>query len=192
MAYLQIKGANKQCFNWFIVLVSQVFISLVRITVSSVMAMNGCEDSIIVSPSLIKWKPVFIKQFDLGIGEEWLPQVGVGADETIDEPSEELVELTSDLTEWLSNLPDVGSTMDCDDSDGMFWKVMQLDAIENTDTASDDWSCNRVVKPPTKRLKLSLASSRRKGKRAESKMLTTTAPLQDCANQSFHCSSEFS
>ena len=162
------------------------------------MAVNGSVDSIIVSPSLIKWKTVFIEQFDLGIGEEWLPWVGVGADETIDEPNEEFAELTSDVTEWLSSLPDVGSIMDCDDGDGdgMFGrKGMQLYAIENTDTTSDDWSCNRgddVVKPPTKRLKLSLASSRKKSKRTESKMLTTTAPLKDCTNQSFHCSSEFS
>ena len=152
------------------------------------MAVNGSVDSIIVSPSLIKWKPVFIKQFDLGIGEEWLPRMGVGTDETIDEPNEELAELTSDVTEWLSSLPDVGSIMDCDDGEGTSGgKSMQLDAIENTDTTSDDWSCNRgdnVVKPPTKRLKLSLASSRRKSKRTESKMLTTTAPLKDCANQS--------
>ena len=75
------------------------------------MAVNGTSGEPIVSPSLIKWNPVFIEQFDLGIGEEWLPRVGVGTDETIDEPSEELAELTSDVTQWLSGLPDVWIVM---------------------------------------------------------------------------------
>ena len=151
------------------------------------MAVNGTSGEPIVSPSLIKWKPVFIEQFDLGIGEEWLPRVGVGTDETIDEPSEELAELTSDVTQWLSGLPDVESIMDCDDGDrSTFGKSVQLDAIKNTDTASDGWSYNRVddvVKPPAKRLKLSLASSRRKSKITKSETLTTSAPLKDCNNQ---------
>ena len=125
------------------------------------MAVNDTSGEPIVSPSLIKWKPVFIEQFDLGIGEEWLLRVGVGTNETIDEPSEELAELTSDVTQWLSGL--LGSIMDCDDGDSSsFGKSVQLDAIKNTDATSDDWSYNRVnnvVKPPTKRLKLSLASS---------------------------------
>ena len=151
------------------------------------MAVNGTSGEPIVSPSLIKWNPVFIEQFDLGIGEEWLPRVGVGTDETIDEPSEELAELTSDVTQWLSGLPDVGSIMDCDDGDSSsFGKSVQLDAIKNTDTASDGWSYNRVdnvVKPPPKQLKLSLASSRRKSKITERETLTTSAPLKDCNNQ---------
>ena len=50
------------------------------------MAENG-RDLPIVSPSLLKWKPVFIEQFNLGIGEEWLPRVGMG-DETSDEVTE--------------------------------------------------------------------------------------------------------
>ena len=153
------------------------------------MAVNGTSGEPIVSPSLIKWNPVFIEQFDLGIGEEWLPRVGVGTDETIDEPSEELAELTSDVTQWLSGLPDVGSIMDCDDGDSSsFGKSVQLDAIKNTDTASDGWSYNgvdNVVKPPPKQLKLSLASSRRKSKITERETLTTSAPLKDCNNQ-FH------
>ena len=72
------------------------------------MATQNNNDLPIVSPSLIKWKPVFIEQFDLGIGEEWLPRVGLA-----DETSEELSEITSDVTEWLSSIPDVGSVMDC-------------------------------------------------------------------------------
>ena len=67
--------------------------------------------------------------------------MGVGTDETIDEPSEELAEVTSNVMEWLSSLPNVGSIMDCDDGDSMFGKVMQLDTIENTDITSDKWSC---------------------------------------------------
>ena len=79
--------------------------------------------------------------------------------------------------------------MDCDDGDSSsFGKSVQLDAIKNTDTASDGWSYNRVdnvVKPPPKQLKLSLASSRRKSKITERETLTTSAPLKDCNNQ-FH------
>jgi len=36
----------------------------------------------VVSPLLIKWKPVFIEKFDLGIGEEWLPRAGLADDGT--------------------------------------------------------------------------------------------------------------
>lgn len=35
------------------------------------MAANG-SDLAIVSPTLINWKSIFIEQFGLGIGDEWL------------------------------------------------------------------------------------------------------------------------
>ena len=135
------------------------------------MAENG-RDLPIVSPSLLKWKPVFIEQFDLGIGEEWLPRVGMG-----DETSDEVTECTSDVTEWLSRLPDVGSVMECDEDESM--------SMWSADVTRNNESSNGSVKPtrnnestdgsvkPTKRLKLSLSRTKNK---------TATAPLKDCSN----------
>ena len=73
-------------------------------------------------PLLIKWKPVFIEQFDLGIGEEWLPRVGLA-----DETSDELREVTSDVMEWLPSIPDVGSVMDCDEDESFSGDIMSKD-----------------------------------------------------------------
>ena len=56
----------------------------------------------VVSPSLIKWKPVFIEKFDLGIGEEWLPRVGLTDDGTANS-SDKLTDTASDVIEWLFN-----------------------------------------------------------------------------------------
>ena len=133
------------------------------------MATNGSasgRDLPIVSPSLVKWKPVFIEQFDLGIREEWLPRVGLA-----DETSDELTDLTSDVTEWLSSLSDVGSVMECD--------VGESTSMWSSDIKSNNESGNVNVKP-TKRLKLSLSNSRTKVKTSESK--PATAHLKDCTN----------
>ena len=67
------------------------------------MTTNGSasgSDLPIVNHLLIKWKPVYIEQFDLGIGKEWLLCVGLAY-------SDELTDLTSDVIKWLSSLPDV-------------------------------------------------------------------------------------
>ena len=148
------------------------------------MATQNNNDLPIVSPSLIKWKPVFIEQFDLGIGEEWLPHVGLA-----DETSEELSEITSDVTEWLSSIPDVGSVMDCDEDESLSGEVKSKDKL------SDDFS----VKPTPKRLKLSLSKSKITESKALDKAATCTGskgkttntaasgPLKDCTD-SLNCS----
>ena len=100
-----------------------------------VMATQNNNNLPIVSPSLIKWKPVFIEQFDLGIGEEWLPLVGPA-----DEASGELSEVTSDVTEWLSSIPDVGSVMDCDEDED------QSGDIKSKDELSDNFSVKPTLK----------------------------------------------
>ena len=136
----------------------------------------------IVSPLLIKWKPMFIEQFDLGIGEELLPRVGLA-----DETSDELSEVTSDVTEWLSSIPDVGSVMDCDEDESLSGDVKSKDRL------SDDFS----MKPTSKQLKLSLS----KGKTTKNKALdeattsskgktmitAATGSLKDCT-YSLNCS----
>ena len=40
----------------------------------------------VVSLLLIKWKPVFIDKFDLGIGKEWLPHVSLANEGTTNAP----------------------------------------------------------------------------------------------------------
>lgn len=150
----------------------------------------------IVSPSLIKWKPVFIEQFDLGIGEEWLPHVGMG-DETRDETraSDELPEL-SNVTDWLSSLSDVRCVMECDEDEKMcMWRgdvTTNNIKLSNTDGSVKPTGSNgesSSVKPTrsnetidvsvkrTKRLKLSLSRNKNK---------TATAPLKDCSNDLNH------
>ena len=54
---------------------------------------RNCSDLPVVSPSLVKWKPVFIEQFDLGIGKEWLPCLGSVNEGT----NNELSDMTSDV-----------------------------------------------------------------------------------------------
>ena len=49
----------------------------------------------VVSSSFIKWKPVFIEQFHLGIGEEWLPHLGSINEGT----NSELSDMTSDVNQ---------------------------------------------------------------------------------------------
>ena len=70
-----------------------------------VMAAKDGSDLPIVSLLLVRWKPMYIRKFDLGIGGECLPRVLVG------DTDDKLTELTSDVTECLSSLPDVGSVM---------------------------------------------------------------------------------
>jgi len=43
---------------------------------------------------------VFIEKFDLGIGEEWLPCVGL-ADNGTTNSSDKLIDTASDVIEWL-------------------------------------------------------------------------------------------
>jgi len=79
----------------------------------------------VVSPSLIKGKPIFIEKFDLGIGEEWLPRM---VREYSDKQCDKLTDMAKDVREWLFTdktcdeladmtecLPDVGSIMDVDE-----------------------------------------------------------------------------
>jgi len=76
---------------------------------------------------------VFISEkFDLGIGEEWLPRVGLTDDGTSDKLTDtasdviewlftdESCDEVTDMTEWLSSLPNVGSIMDVDKGDSTF------------------------------------------------------------------------
>ena len=61
---------------------------------------------------------MFIKKFDLGIniGEQWLPHKGLieGAN------NDGLTEKASNVTEWLSSLPDVRSFMGVDEGNCIF------------------------------------------------------------------------
>ena len=110
--------------------------------------MNGSvsgSDFPVVSPSLIKTKPVIIEQFDPGIGEEWLPCVGLA-----DETSDEMTDSASDVMEWLSSLPDVGSVMECREGEST--------SMWNSNIKSNNESSIVSVKP-TKRSKLSLSNS---------------------------------
>jgi len=50
----------------------------------------------VVSLSLIKWKPVFIEKFDLRIGKEWLPHVGLADDGTANS-SDKVTDTASDV-----------------------------------------------------------------------------------------------
>ena len=144
------------------------------------MATRNNNDLPTVSPLLIKWKSVFIEQFDLVIGEEWLPCVGLA-----DETSDELSEVTSDVMEWLSSMPDVGSVMDCDED-----KNLSGD-IKSKDELSDGFS----VKPTLKQLKLLLLKGKTTKNKALDKAATsskgkttnTTGPLKDCTD-SLNCS----
>ena len=110
--------------------------------------LRNCSDLLAVSPSLIKWKPVFIEKFDLGIGEEWLPRVGVNEPENnIDEFSLEF----SDVTEWLSSVPDLRSVLDDEGDSTSRWSSDIVDTESHLHLENGDGS---IVKS-TKRLKLS-------------------------------------
>ena len=69
---------------------------------------------------------MFTEQFDLRIGEEWLPCMGLA-----DETSDELSEVTSDVTEWLSSIPDVGFVMDCDEDESLSSDVKSKDKLSD-------------------------------------------------------------
>ena len=120
------------------------------------MATQNNNDLPIVSPLLIKWKPMFLEQFNLGIGEEWQPRVSLA-----NKISNELREVTSDVMEWLSSIPDVGSSMDCDEHESLSGDV------KSKDKQSDICSVN----PTPKQLKLSL----QKGKTTKNKALDEAA-----------------
>ena len=90
------------------------------------MVTQNNNDLPIFSPSLIKWKPVFIEQFDLRIGEEWLPHVDLA-----NETSDELSKATSDVTEWLSSIPDVESVMDCNENESLSGDVKSKDKLSD-------------------------------------------------------------
>ena len=126
---------------------------------------------------------MFIEQFDLGISEEWLPHVGL-----TNETSDILSEVTSDVTEWLSSIPDVGSSvMDCDKDESLSGDVKRKDEI------SDDFS----AKPTLTQLTLLLLKGKTTKNKAPCKAATgskgkttnTAAiePLKDCTD-SLNCS----
>ena len=112
-----------------------------------------------VSPSLIKWKPVFIEKFDLGIGEEWLPRVGSGNCEA--EPnSNELSDMTSDVTEWLSSLPDVQTVMNFNEDFVTASQTAATMSNQSNTAAATEHSSDKVV-TVTKQMQLSLRTKKK-------------------------------
>ena len=130
--------------------------------------LRNCSDLPAVSPSLIKWKPVFIEKFDLGIGEEWLPRVGVN------EPKNNIDEF-SDVTERLSSVPDLRSVLDDKGDSTSRWSSDIVDTESHLHFENGDGS---VVKS-TKRLKLSRGL---KSKATEKKAAINA--MKDCTNLS--------
>ena len=47
------------------------------------------------------------------------------------ETSDELSEVTSDVTEWLSSIPDVGSVMGCDEDESLSGDVKSKDKLRD-------------------------------------------------------------
>jgi len=94
---------------------------------------------------------VFIENFDLGIGKEWLPRVDLADDGAVN-CSDKLTDTASDViewlftdescdevtdvTEWLSSFPDVRSIMDADESDSIFSVRRNSEGSENNSELS--------------------------------------------------------
>ena len=75
---------------------------------------------------------------------------GVG-DEISTEISDKLTDLTGDVMEWLSSIPDVGAFMECDEGEGESTSMWSGDIKTNNESGN-------VSMKLTKRLKLSLSS----------------------------------
>ena len=107
--------------------------------------------------------PVFIEKFNLEISVEWLHRLGSVNDGT----NNELSDMTSDVMEWLSSLPDMGSVMDFDEYGSTSQAL--LNGESNAEHSNDSSVPNKV--------QLLLQTNRK-----ATNEKAATAPMKDCTN----------